>query len=132
MRLPRDLVIPVAILSAVSLVVACRVGGVPANERRIASDVERVWNAHMAVLERILVGKEYSLEEYASTVEFFERTTGLKYKDNASYVGRLPTDALEIQVKAWRAWYKDNAATLRVDPATGRLVASSGREVPVE
>jgi hypothetical protein len=83
--------------------------------------VHELWTAHESVIVRILKGESFGPQEFTRAVDFFERTTGIASHDEGTYVGRLPSDRLQDDLKAWQAWYAANRDFLYWDPATDQL-----------
>ncbi len=84
-------------------------------------EVRQIWESHMKTLEGILAGGNFDQGAYRAAVEFFETTTGLDAHDDGTFVGRLPTATLRDDVSAWKAWYAQHGALLRLDPVSGKV-----------
>ncbi len=81
-----------------------------------------MWMKHEQVLVRILDGRKFYQHKFVAAVEFFEHTTGIPARDDMTFVGRLPTQDLAVDLQRWREWYEDHKDLLYLDPQTGGIM----------
>ena len=84
---------------------------------QLPPEVRDVWKTQHDYLVRIVKGERFDGGDFTSAIDFFEAVTGLEAHDNKSYVGRLPNDQLEADLRAWDDWLQANASCLRWNPS---------------
>jgi len=72
--------------------------------------ITTIWSVYLS-------GKRFDGAQFTSAIDFFETVTGLEAHDNKSYVGRLPIEHLESDLRAWDECLRDNADCLRWNPS---------------
>ena len=84
---------------------------------QLPRQVRDAWKTQHDYLVRIVKGGRFDGSHFASAIEFFEAVTGLEAHDNKSYVGRLPNEHLESDLRTWDEWLQANASCLRWNPS---------------